>query len=254
MTAGWRSTSARRPPATSAPTVIFDVGLTLLKPNPSFMGVFAAGARRAGVTITPDGRRAELLFSHTWRCHDQEWRAAGHPSPMVGDRDVEERFWQQLYRRLLTVLGVGGNRPEIARRIHQTFLEPGSWETYREVEDVLDRLGRDGAHLGVVSNWGPTLRELLTVKALADRFDTIVVSGEEGVAKPDPDIFERALDRLGRPAGTPTTYVGDDLCHDVVPARRLGLATVLVDRAGRHPAHDGPRVATLRSLPALVMR
>jgi FMN phosphatase YigB (HAD superfamily) len=74
-----------------------------------------------------------------------------------------------------------------------------------------------------------------------------VISGLEGVEKPDPRIYELALARAGLPADE-VAYVGDNPEFDVVPPAALGMFPVLIDRRERHPEHDGARITDLRSL------
>jgi putative hydrolase of the HAD superfamily len=64
------------------------------------------------------------------------------------------------------------------------------------------------------------------------------VSGHHGYRKPDVRLFLRALDGLGVGAEE-TVMVGDRIDNDVVPARLLGMRTVLI-RTGRH-ASQQPR-------------
>jgi len=78
-----------------------------------------------------------------------------------------------------------------------------------------------------------------------------VISGREGVEKPDLRIFELALERLSiEPADA--MYVGDNPEFDVVPAATLGMTPVLIDRRGRYPEAEGTRITDLRELPGLV--
>lgn len=233
--------------------VIFDAGLTLVRADPSFVGVFAAGLRRAGLDVDPDDIDdwGEAFYT-AWQDHDVAWDDADEPSPHLGDLDVERRFWRGLYQRVLENLGIEGDHPEIAGHVHDAYLEPDNWTLYPEVPDVLDQLERHGVRTALLSNWGPSLREILEHLGVLDRFEHVVISGEIGVAKPDLAIFDRTLDLLGELPGPHAAYVGDDLEHDVVPARRIGLRAILVDRRDRTPDHDGPRVTDLRDLTEVV--
>jgi len=78
---------------------------------------------------------------------------------------------------------------------------PGALEAVSELE-------RLGLRLAVVSNWDVALAEHLGRLGLADRFATIVTSAETGAPKPDPRVFELALERLGVPPGR-ALHVGD---------------------------------------------
>jgi epoxide hydrolase-like predicted phosphatase len=59
---------------------------------------------------------------------------------------------------------------------------------------------------------------------LAQRFDTVVLSGEVGFRKPEPDIFLLSAERLGVPCGQ-CVFV-DDMIQNLEPARALGMMTV----------------------------
>lgn len=65
--------------------------------------------------------------------------------------------------------------------------------------------------------------------------DRVVISGELGVAKPDPRAFRAILDLIGaRP--TETAYVGDDPVRDVAGAASVGMRTCWVSRGRQWPA------------------
>ena len=99
----------------------------------------------------------------------------------------------------------------------------------------------------MVSNSNGTLRELLRRLDLFAFFSLIVDSFEEGVEKPDPRLFEIALDRV-RARRETTLHVGDFYEIDVVGARAAGLQAALLDVAGLYPGHDCPRFASLTAL------
>jgi len=78
-----------------------------------------------------------------------------------------------------------------------------------------------GVPTGMVSNsWG---RDRYTSEALA-LFDAVVISGDEGIRKPDPRMYELGAQRLGLPPEA-CVYV-DDLGGNLKPARALGMATI----------------------------
>jgi len=77
---------------------------------------------------------------------------------------------------------------------------------------------------GVISNATPGTREWAKEYVNSDTFDVILFSGEEGVAKPDSEIYRRALSRLGVTAEE-TIFV-DDWLPNVEAARGLGIHAV----------------------------
>ncbi|MBW3662248.1 MAG: HAD-IA family hydrolase [Actinobacteria bacterium] len=228
-------------------TVIFDAGLTLLTIAPSWWEVFVRGCERAGIDV-PDLDGDVSRVSHLFGEHHEEWRARGQTSPHIGDDASEQAFWRALYARFLQALQIEGDHEHATAEIFEAFREPGVFVPFPEVDDVLADLTRRGVRIAIVSNWGTWLREVLQHADLLHRFEAIVVSGEEGIEKPDPTIFVRALDRLGLDPTPQVAYVGDDLRADVEGSAAAGLLPVLVDRRGRHPDHTGHRVTDLREL------
>ena len=104
---------------------------------------------------------------------------------------------------------------------------------------LLEALRKRGLKLGVVSNASDPPEDLhreLADSGIAERIDFAVFAGEGGRAKPDRELFERALDALGVPAEA-ALFVGDRLEEDVRGAAQLGMTTVqaLWFRADEHP-------------------
>jgi putative hydrolase of the HAD superfamily len=76
------------------------------------------------------------------------------------------------------------------------------------VTTALERLRAAGLALACVSNWDVSLAGHLERAGLARFFTEIVTSAEAGAAKPAPEIFRVALERLGVPAGR-ALHIGD---------------------------------------------
>jgi putative hydrolase of the HAD superfamily len=141
----------------------------------------------------------------------------------------------------------------IAGRIYGTFTDLGNYRLFDDVLPALDRLAADGVRLGVVSNFEEWLERLLESLEVTRYFEVRVISGVEGVEKPDPKIFRLAVDRM-RVEPEEAAFVGDSVHFDVEPATALGMLGVLLDRRGRSPDHAGPRITSLDELPAVLER
>ncbi len=77
---------------------------------------------------------------------------------------------------------------------------------------------------GLISNAWPDARAATRLRLNATVFDLLVFSGEEGVQKPDPEIFRRSLARLG---ATPEEAIFvDDVAVNVDAARGMGMAGI----------------------------
>jgi putative hydrolase of the HAD superfamily len=98
--------------------------------------------------------------------------------------------------------------------------------------EALARLGRAGLALACVSNWDVSLRGHLEEAGLAGFFAEIVSSAEAGSAKPNPEVFRVALERLG-----------------VSPGRALHIGDGETDRDGAAAAGLAFEPAPLATLP-----
>ncbi len=125
---------------------------------------------------------------------------------------------------------------------------------------------RKNCKLGLVSNFAhpPGFWSVLHHFNLAKFFDTVVVSGELGLRKPHPRIFEEALKKLDVNA-TEAVFVGDSLKADIYGANRIGLKTVLVENVGLRknpyaiageldafPVEPDMKIPSLKELPGIL--
>jgi putative hydrolase of the HAD superfamily len=95
-------------------------------------------------------------------------------------------------------------------------------------------------------------REKLEASELGDRFAVVVVSGEFGIGKPDPTIFEHALAQLGAEKKD-AVMIGDSVDRDVDGAVDAGLQGVWINRFGEQRPEgrsDLVEISTLTELPA----
>ncbi len=117
--------------------------------------------------------------------------------------------------RLAQLLGVAEHAGLIDRMFAGSQADPVMLAAVRAAHDA-------GVRTGLVSNsWGTRRypRDLL-----GELFHGVVISGEEGVRKPHPRMYELGAERIGLPAEA-CVYV-DDLPFNLEPAATLGMATV----------------------------
>ncbi len=81
--------------------------------------------------------------------------------------------------------------------------------------------------LGIVSNFYGNLEAVCEGAGLAPLFGVMIDSQRVGAEKPDPAIFQAALDPLGASPET-TLFVGDSLRRDREGARRVGMGFVWI--------------------------
>lgn len=98
---------------------------------------------------------------------------------------------------------------------------------YADTKAVLEELVNRGYRLGILANQVPGVVDRLAVWGIAEYFSVIESSAELGVAKPDLEIFEKALE-MANCAAFEAVMVGDRLDNDMIPAKKVGMQTVWV--------------------------
>jgi putative hydrolase of the HAD superfamily len=130
-----------------------------------------------------------------------------------------------------------------------------TWRLFTDAIPCLDWLRAAGFKLAAVTNAsGRHQRAKLAGLGIARFFDTLVIAGELGAAKPDPVIFHTACARLGVPPAE-TMHVGDLLDTDAIGARDAGLHGVWLARSTVAPTPEPgiQTIETLSDLPELLV-
>jgi HAD superfamily hydrolase (TIGR01662 family) len=100
-------------------------------------------------------------------------------------------------------------------------------DLYPDALRAIARLRADGYRIAVVANQPATRGAEL--RAAGVEADVMAMSGELGVAKPDPAFFERLVELTG---ATPSdiAYVGDRVDNDVLPSIAAGMRAIWIRR------------------------
>lgn len=98
---------------------------------------------------------------------------------------------------------------------------------YEETENILKTLYEKGYHIGVIANQSLGTEKRLENWGLMKYIELVIASAEEGVAKPDIEIFLRALNRSDCSPEN-AVMIGDRIDNDIEPANRLGMKTIWV--------------------------
>ena len=225
--------------------VFFDAGETLVYAHPSFPELLSTVLRDEGLDADPDAIRDALPKVADVFTRATEQRELWSTSP-----ERSRRFWAGVYRTLLGELGLPFTRG-VADRLYSVFTDVSNYRLFPDALPVLRKLREAGLRMGLISNFEEWLERLLEAVEVTTFFDVRVISGIEGIEKPDPEIFRVALERLGaRPEES--VYVGDNVTYDIEPAREVGMTGVLLDRRGRYADFEGPRIESLDELPSLL--
>ena len=221
--------------------VLFDLGGTLVD-ECDFAG-WTEDARKLYLDVDPDDLR------HAF----QEVQAEIDAEPPGPDRDATLlEFWRRTLSRAA--------QREVTESTVEKFFAARRRGTdplqlYSDTRRCLDQLRHEHRALGVVSNSTSEarVRQILDRVGILDYFDRIVSSGTEGVEKPEPEIFLRAVRRMSV-APTEALYVGNLACTDAKAARSAGLWALWLNRDGFGFGEDPPEITSLLEVPLCVRR
>ena len=146
-------------------------------------------------------------------------------------RDDDKEWWRELVARVLAHCDkkVSDKKfDDYFEDLYHHFTVPGVWKLFPEVVEVLHLLAKKH-RLAVISNFDGRLRVILDQFDLGAQFEKIIISSEVGADKPDPFIFQHALDSMGvNPARA--LHVGDDPVNDWQAAEAAGMKIYRLER------------------------
>ncbi|MGI8460127.1 MAG: HAD family hydrolase [Solirubrobacterales bacterium] len=214
------------PVATHA--VLLDALGTLVELEPPFEPLTEALGGEIPIRTVERALRVEMAF---YRAHSHEAR---DPASLAGLR-------RRCARLLSDGLGV-----EVSV---ETMMSAIRFRAFPDALPALSELRGRGLGLVCVSNWDCSLPEVLERVGLAGALDGVVASASAGVRKPDPAIYEAALELAGcGPAEA--LAVGDTPAEDLAGADAAGVPALLIDRSGAGTVAGGG-TAVISSLSAI---
>ena len=227
--------------------VFIDVGNTLLFEQPSRFEIYAESARKRGAALDAAKMRQLMVRAH------------GELPRVVGGafRYSEEWFEAYIERIFSGYLRLPESElPALMKEIFGRFARADTFVPFPGAPELLAALRERGLVIGVISNWSTRLPKLLEALGLSSRVDFVLCSAIERLEKPDPMLFQRALERAGVRADE-AIHAGDDVEKDFLGARGAGLSPVLVDHFDSKPRGDvvgGARVSSLYELDRWIAR
>lgn len=226
-------------------TVFFDVGQTLMHASPSIPEMFSLVARERGHEISV--RDVEPFMPEVDAYYEHEYLRDGD---FWCSHERSTAIWRDMYRILADRTGIGEDAEEMSLAVHERYRVASGWSLFEDVVPCLRTLKLSGYRLGVISNWDAELESLLRGIGLLPYFDDVVASAAVGYRKPDPVVFELALERMGAEPSC-CVHVGDLLEADGAAAR-AGIAPVIIDRKSVSGNCGFACIGTLNELPAVL--
>jgi len=216
--------------------VLFDAGGVLVLPDPTVLAPLLAPY--GGSTSVDAHRRAHYVGMKA-----------------KSDRHEPEASWDVYNDAYVAAVGVSTADLEEAAFVLEHTRTAWLWRwTIPETRSALDELAAAGVPMGVVSNASGQIEAML-VREICQigagehvEMRCIVDSQVVGVAKPDPAIFDHALEHFAEFERSRIAYVGDSVTMDIGAATAAGLHPILLDPYDDHVGADFERIRAVSDL------
>ncbi len=227
--------------------IFFDAAGTLIEVRGSVGEIYNRVAREFGFEAEPSALQQN--FARAFRLQPPMAFPVGIPEPTL--RELEKDWWRNLVKAVFADLRSFPRFDEFFDELFERFRRREFWRVYDDVEPTLAELKQRGLKLGVISNFDSRLYGVLRACKLSRFFDSVHISTQAGAAKPDPAIFQAALNHHGVEPKQ-AWHVGDGLREDVEGALAAGLKAFLIDRRGeQNSAISYASLSSLLQLPEM---
>ncbi|KIY23474.1 MULTISPECIES: HAD family hydrolase [Mesobacillus] len=140
--------------------------------------------------------------------------------------DCRGYVWKdKVYQQMVNEFNIG----EISwERLLQDYISEfyNSCIPFSNLVSTIESLKEKSIRLGLITNGkGQFQMDNIRAMEIEDYFDTIVISEWEGIKKPNPEIFQKALRELGVSANE-SMYVGDHPENDVIASMTIGMVGI----------------------------
>ncbi len=213
----------------SIKAIFFDLDGTLRHNVPSAYQIMNAYLIENGIDIDPENHLKAMRWEYSYWANSPHLR----DDIIAHSMDTDE-FWTEYTKRRLLALNLSLEQstefaPKVSRHMGESY-KPESIVP-EDVRRVLPELKQAGYIMAVISNRDKPFQAVLDSHGLSEFFDFSLAGGDVDIYKPEPGIFEHALQRASLTAQE-TVYVGDNYFADVIGSRRAGLQPVLYDPGG----------------------
>ncbi|XP_062586068.1 haloacid dehalogenase-like hydrolase domain-containing protein 3 [Saccostrea cucullata] len=206
---------------TQVKLVTLDVTNTVIRVLGGVGHQYSNIAKVHGVDLDPDN--VTKAFRTKFKEQNKEF-------PIFGSKNglTSRQWWDSLVQKTLTQSGMDSKNDKLSK-ISQDIcvhFETEGWVLIPESVSVLQELKNRNITVGAISNFDDTLESVLRRMSILHYFDFVLSAWTVGHAKPDPEIYLKALD-MANTTASESIHVGDDYQNDYVGPKKVGMQSIL---------------------------
>jgi len=213
--------------------VFFDAGNTFLSPCKSIGKIYAQLAKEIGYIFSSEAMDDRI--SEAWEKHLCLKKARNFQCT----NDTLIKDWKHFVRNVLPENISANDFDKLFYHIFTRFGEAEFYTLANGFIDTISTLKEMNLQLGLVSNWDNRLLTLLKAFNLYSLFDTLTISYEAGVEKPNTKIYNIACQRI-KVLPENALMIGDSINGDIEAPESIGMTGMLYDPKILKPNWRGP--------------
>lgn len=210
--------------------ITIDVTGTLIAYKGELGDYYCLAAKAVGLPC-PDYKRMHEGFKIAYTNMAKQYPCFGHAAKMPN-----VQWWKKCVKDSFDKAGYSYDEETFERifgRIYSSFGSSAPYTVFQDSVPFLRWARNKGFLVGIVSNSEYRYPDVI-LPALGmnkgSEWDFGVFSGIEGVEKPNPKIYEIALQKAGNIPVNEVLHIGDSMRKDYLPARNMGMKALLLDR------------------------
>ncbi len=155
-----------------------------------------------------------------------------YSSVSIHDIDTKKEFYSKFNNHIFTLLGMS-HLIDTSKLFDYFNLHGQHWILKDGVKELFIELKSKGYLISLVSNFDTRLYDVLEIMQITNHFDSIFISQEVGLEKPDIEFFKLPLKKHNVKAEN-SFFIGDSYILDFIPSNNLGINSILLDENDRY--------------------
>ncbi|XP_061184701.1 haloacid dehalogenase-like hydrolase domain-containing protein 3 [Saccostrea echinata] len=201
--------------------VTLDVTNTVMRVLGGVGHQYSSIAKIHGIELDPD------VINQAFRT---KFKEQNKQFPIFGSKSglTSRQWWDTLVQKTLTQSGMDSKDNKLSKISQDicTHFETEGWMLIPDSVHVLQELKNRNFKVGAISNFDDTLENVLRRMSILHYFDFVLSAWTVGHAKPDPEIYLKALN-IAKTAASESIHVGDDYQNDYLGPKKVGMQSIL---------------------------
>ncbi|MFA6143771.1 MAG: HAD-IA family hydrolase [Sulfuricurvum sp.] len=169
-----------------------------------------------------------------------------YSSVSIHDINAKKEFYEEFNQNIIALLGIS-HLIDTSKLFDYFNVNGQHWILKDEVIELFVELKSKGYLISLVSNFDTRLYDVLNKMKISNYFDSIFISQEVGLEKPDTEFFKLPLKKHNIKAEN-SFFIGDSYLLDFIPSNKLGINSILLDENNKYSViHKFQKISSIKN-------